>query len=76
MCCAVPSQVQLFATPMDYSPQGSSVHGDFPGKNTGMVAMSPSKGSSQPRDGTQVSQIAGGFFTTWTTKEAQEYWNG
>ena len=35
-----------------------------------------SKGSSQPRDQTQVSYIAGRFFTNWTTKEAQEYWNG
>ena len=26
-----------------------------------------SRGSSQPRDQTQVSCIAGGFFTTWTT---------
>ena len=28
------------------------------------VAMSPSRGSSQPRDRTQVSGTAGGFFTT------------
>ena len=27
------------------------------------VAMPSSRGSSQPRDGTQVSRIAGGFFT-------------
>ena len=26
-----------------------------------------SKGSSQPRDQTQVSHIAGGFFTNWAT---------
>ena len=30
-----------------------------------------SRGSSQPRDQTQVSRIAGGFFTIWTTREAQ-----
>ena len=30
--------------------------------------------SSQPRDWTQVSCTAGGFFTSWTTREAQEYW--
>ena len=35
-----------------------------------------SKGSSQPRDGTQVSRIAGRFFTSWATREAQEYWSG
>ena len=28
------------------------------------------------RDGTQVSRIAGGFFTSWGTREAQEYWSG
>ena len=29
------------------------------------------RGSSQPRDWTRVSHIAGGFFTTWATREAQ-----
>ena len=32
---------QLFETPMDYSPPGSSVHGIFPGKNTGMDCHAP-----------------------------------
>ena len=35
-----------------------------------------SRGSSQPRDWTQGSYIAGGFFTSWATREAQEYWSG
>ena len=35
-----------------------------------------SKGSSQPRTQTQVSHIAGGFFTSWATWEVQEYWSG
>ena len=34
------------------------------------VAIPFSKGSSQPRDWTQVSRIAGGFFTSWVTREA------
>ena len=34
------------------------------------VAMPSSGGSSQPRDRTQVSHIAGGFFTIWATREA------
>ena len=34
------------------------------------VAFPFSGGSSQPRDGTQVSHIAGGFFTSWATREA------
>ena len=40
------------------------------------VAFPFSRGSSQPRDQTQVSHIAGGFFTSWATREAQEYWSG
>ena len=34
------------------------------------VAVSFSRGFSQPRDRTQVSCIAGGFFTDWTIREA------
>ena len=35
MCCAVPSHPTL-CDPMDYITPGSSVHGDSPGKNTGV----------------------------------------
>ena len=35
-----------------------------------------SRRSSQARDWTQVSRTAGGFFTSWATREAQEYWSG
>ena len=34
------------------------------------VAYSFSRGSSWPRDWTRVSWIAGGFFTSWATREA------
>ena len=34
------------------------------------IAFPFSRGSSQPRDWTQVSRIAGGFFTSWATREA------
>ena len=37
------------------------------------VAMLSSRGSSQPKDQTQVPLIAGGFSTIWATREAQEY---
>ena len=40
------------------------------------VAFPFSRGSSQLRDWTQVSHIAGRFFTSWGTREAQEYWSG
>ena len=36
----------------------------------GWAAMPSSRGSSQPRDQTQVSHIAGGFFTSWASREA------
>ena len=38
--------------------------------------MLSSRASSQPVDQTQVSHIAGRFFTVWATREAQEYWSG
>ena len=34
------------------------------------VAMPSSRGSSQPRDQTHFSHIAGGFFIIWTTRKA------
>ena len=52
-----------------YSPWNS------PSQNTGAVAFTFSRGSSQPRDRTQVSCIAGRFFTTWVTRETQECLN-
>ena len=36
------------------------------------VAILFSQGSSQTKDWTQVSSIAGGFFTIWATREAQK----
>ena len=49
----------------------NTVHGNLQARILEWVA-----GFSQPRDRTQVSHIAGGFFTSWATREAQEYWNG
>ena len=40
------------------------------------VASPFSRRSPQPRGQTQVSHIAGGFFTSWATREAQEYPSG
>ena len=47
-----------------------------PWDSTGKNAMPSSGGSSQPRDWTQVSRIAGELFTIWATRKAQEYWGG
>ena len=49
--------------PMDCSPPGSSVHGILQARILEWVAIPSSRGSSQLRDQTQASRIAGGFFT-------------
>ena len=59
--------------PVDCSPPGSPVHGILQARILEWVAMTSSRGSSQPRDWTQVSCIAGRFFTIWTTREALLY---
>ena len=56
--------------PMDWSLPGSSVHGISQATLLEWVAIPFSRGSSQPRDQTQVSCIAGRFFTIWATREA------
>ena len=48
---------------MDCSPPDSSVHGILQERILEWVAISSSRGSSQPRDQSQVSCIAGRFFT-------------
>ena len=55
--------------PMDCSLQGSSVHGIFQATVLKWIAISFSRGSSQPRDWTWVSRIVGRRFTIWTTRE-------
>ena len=49
--------------PMDCSPPGSSVYGIFQARVLEWVAISFSRGSSQPRDRTQVPCTAGRHFT-------------
>ena len=48
--------------PMDYT-----VHGILQARTPEWVAFPFSRGSSQPRDWTQVSHVAGGFFISWST---------
>ena len=54
--------------PMDCSPPGSYIHGIFQTGILEWVAISFSRGSSGPRDQTQVSHIAGRLFTIWATR--------
>ena len=62
-----PSYLTL-SNPMNYI-----AHGIFQARILEWVAFPFSKGSFQPRDQTQVSHIAGGFFTNSATREVQEY---
>ena len=48
-----------------------TVHGILQARILEWVAIPFSRGSSQPRDRTQVSRITDGFFTSWATREAQ-----
>ena len=58
--------------PMDCSPPGSSVHDILQSRILEWVTIPVSRRSSQPRDRTWVSCIAGRFFTTWATREAPQ----
>ena len=53
-----------------YSLPGCSVHRIPQARILEWVAIPFSRGSSWPRDRTQVSHIAGGFFTVWAIREA------
>ena len=60
--CAVSlSHVRFFATPWTVACQGPLSMGILQARILEWVAMPSSRGSSQPRDGTQISCIAGGF---------------
>ena len=70
-CCSDAQSCPTLCNPMYYT-----VHGILEARILEWVAFPFSRGSSQPRDGMQVSRIAGRFFTSWATREAQEYWSG
>ena len=55
--------------PVDCSLPGSSVHGIFQAIVLEWIAISFSRGSSQPRDWTGVSRIVDRRFTVWATKQ-------
>ena len=67
----VPQSCPTLCDPMDYI-----AHGILQAIILEWVAIPFPRGSSQPRDRTQVSCTAAGFFISWATREAQEYWSG
>ena len=70
LCCAhLLSCVRLFATLRAVASQSMEI---LQARILEWVAMPSSKGPSQPRNQTQVSHIAGRFFTSWTAREAHQ----
>ena len=59
--------------PMGYSPPDLSVHGISQARILEWVAISFSRGCSQPRGWTRVSSLAGGFFTSGKPKDINYY---
>ena len=57
--------------PMDCSSPGSSIHGIFQVRVLEWVAIFFSRGSSRPRDRTQI-RIIGRYFTIWGTREENQ----
>ena len=55
---------------MDRNPPGSSVHGILQARVLERGAVSFSRGSSRPRDWTQISSIGGRLFTVRATKDS------
>ena len=63
--CLVAQSCPILWDSMDCSPPGFSVHRILQARILEGVAMPSSRRSSQTRDRTQVSHIAGGFFIVW-----------
>ena len=64
--CLLPQSCPTLCDLMEHCLRGSPVHGDSPGKNTGVGCHALLQGILP----TQVSCIAGRFFTSWATREA------
>ena len=70
MLCMVTQLCPTHCDPMDGNPQDILSMGILQARILEWVAMPSSRGSSQPRDCTQVSCIAGGLFPIRATREA------
>ena len=70
VCAQSLSCVHLFVTPWTVACQAPLSMGTLQARILECVAMPSSTGSFQRRDQTQVSQIAGRFFTIWATRKA------
>ena len=73
VCVLVTQLCPTLCNRMDCSLPGSSVHGIIQARILELIAIPFSRGSSWPRDWTQVSCTAGIFFTVWTTRESESH---
>ena len=71
-CAYSMSHARLSETPWTAAHQDPLSMGILQARILEWVAMPSSRESSQLRDGTQVSCIAGGRFTLWATRDAQD----
>ena len=74
VCVSVAQSCLTLCDPVDCSPPGFSVHRILQARMLEWVAISFSRGSSQPRDKTRVFLIAGRLFSIWATREAFYGW--
>ena len=70
VCVWAAQSCLILCNPMDCSSPGSSVHEILHARILEWVVIHFSRGSSQPRDRTQVSGVVGRFFTLWETRNA------
>ena len=69
LMCFIAQSCQTHCNPINCSLPGSSVDGILQARILEWVSMPSSRGSSQPRDWTQVSRLAGGFFAIRAPRE-------
>ena len=58
LCVLVSQSCPILCDPVDYSPPGSSVHGVSQARILEWVAISFSRGFSEPRDTTRISWVS------------------
>ena len=68
-CCLMAKSCLILFNSMDHSPPGSSVHGISQARILEWIAISCSRGSSQPRNRTHVSCIGRQILYYWATRE-------
>ena len=70
LCCSMRSESESDSV-VSHSLRPHSVHGILQARIVEWVSFPFSRGTSQPREWTQISHIAGRFFTNWAIGEAQ-----